>query len=150
MTSASEGGLRKSDKCRQRGGRGQKSRKNCRYHLSMAPYWLQLSKTDPSFRRCTREVFSDRFSKPLLHFPSILLQTSVHHARLPRDAHNLVVEIVQLVASDGDGVVAGAAGVEVDVPHVRVVVMAGRVEIDDRSVDRGLRVEFIRCNFSVQ
>ena len=31
------GGLRKSDKCRQGGGGGQKTRKFCRHHLSMAP-----------------------------------------------------------------------------------------------------------------
>ena len=38
MMSASEGGgSRKSDKCRQGGGGGQKTRKFCRHHLSMAP-----------------------------------------------------------------------------------------------------------------
>ena len=37
MMSSSEGGSRKSDKCRQGGGGGQKTRKFCRHHLSMAP-----------------------------------------------------------------------------------------------------------------
>ena len=40
MTSASEGGLRKSDECRQGGAGGQKTRKFCRHHLSMAPCFV--------------------------------------------------------------------------------------------------------------
>ena len=65
---------------------------------------------------------------------------SVH---IPWNADNIVFELIQLGASDGDGVVAGPARVEVDVPHARRVVVARCAEIHQWSVDRGLHMEFI-------
>ena len=53
MMSASEGGSRKSDKCRQGGGGGQKTGKICRHHLSMAP-----NNVFPMPTVVTREIIS--------------------------------------------------------------------------------------------
>ena len=60
---------------------------------------------------------------------------------LPWNAHDVVFEVIQLGASDYECVVAGPAGVEVDVAHGRgQVFVVERPEVHEGTVDRSLSI----------